>query len=216
MASTEKLRELTAELLAAAAGAGPLLQRDYWAVIAGCRLRPRALMDEIARRFAEFAPVELVHFEHATCRARPLDASGDGLRIGDELCVDIRLAGECRVRVVSREPQSLTLATLPGHPEAGRITFGAYPNARGDVVFHIRSRARSSAPHLYFGFLTAGEAMQTNTWTDFVIAVAQTFGDGVIGAVHAETERIADETGDAAVVGCSPTFVATGDDGEPT
>ena len=58
---------------------------------------------------------------------------------------------------------------LTGHPEAGRITFGAYRTVDGDVVFHIRSRACSSSLFNYLGFLVGGDPMQTATWTDFVI-----------------------------------------------
>ena len=113
--------------------------------------------------------------------SRVAPATSRTLAPGDELDVQIVGAGHCRVRVVSRERQTLTLATLAGHPEAGRITFGAYRNDEGEVVFHIRSRARSSSGIKYVGFLAAGEPMQTNTWTDVVKTVALTFGEGVRG-----------------------------------
>jgi hypothetical protein len=112
------------------------------------------------------------------------------------------------VRVVDRAPQSLTLATLGGHPEAGRITFGAYRNTAGQVIFHIRSRARSSSQQKYLGFMAAGEPMQTNTWTDFVKAVALTFGQGVNGDVHAEAQVIDEEPASSV---CTPTYRAEGD-----
>lgn len=191
-------------LLSAAEGAGPLLQRDYWAVIARCGCSPSELMELVASRFAEFAPEELVVFEPEVERDGPLEP-------GDELRVNIRGAGTCRVRIIHRDRQSLTLATLPGHPEAGRITFGAYRNERGDVIFHIRSRARSGSRVMYLGFRTGGEVMQTNTWTDFVNAVALTVGEGVIGFLHAETTVMKDEHESADDVR-GPTFLARGDE----
>jgi hypothetical protein len=193
--------DLLVDLLPAHQGVGPLYQRDYWAVIDGCRGRPSDIAEDLARRFWHYPPAELVVF------SRPEGAEGP-LRVGDELDVHIRLAGECRVRLVARHPQSLTLATLCGHPEAGRITFGAYRNDAGDVVFHIRSRARSSSQAKYVGFLAAGEPMQTNTWTDFVTAVALTFGRGVKGEVHTRTQVIDDEPEAAS---CTPTYLAEGD-----
>jgi hypothetical protein len=171
-------------LLTPDSGAGKYLERDYWAVIAQCRLRPSELMHAIRQRFVEFAPEELAGFRSL--------GENRMLSVGDELEVQIAAAGTCFVRVLHVDEQSLTLGTLTGHPEAGRITFGAYCNARDDVIFHIRSRARSGSRLMYAGFLTAGEAMQTNTWTDFIAAVAQTFGDGVIGFIHAETREVAD------------------------
>jgi hypothetical protein len=192
-------------ILSAARGVGQLLQRDYWAVIAGCRLPPSALLDEVAGRFSAFAPPDVVAFERTDGNARPLGP-------GDVLGVRIRGAGTFQVCVASRTTQTLTLATLTGHPEAGRITFGAYRNDYGDVVFHIRSRARSSTHARYLGFLMMGEAMQTATWADFVTSVACTFGEGVIGYVNVETSRFrrgrADELEASAL---SPTFMAEGD-----
>jgi hypothetical protein len=192
-------------MLPAARGVGLLLQRDYWAVIARCRLSPSALLDELTDHFGTFAPPDVVTFGRADGTARPLER-------GDVLEVRIRGAGMCRVCVTGRTTQTLTLATLAGHPEAGRITFGAYRNDYGDVIFHIRSRARSSTRARYVGFLVMGDPMQTTTWTDFVASVAFTFGEGVIGYVHGETSRIrgrrADHTEASAL---SATFIAEGD-----
>jgi hypothetical protein len=149
-------------------------------------------------------PVAAVGCDRACDRA----GSPRALDVGEELEVRIAGAGAARVRVLHRDRQSLTLGTVEGHPEAGRITFGAYRNRRGDVIFHIRSRARSSSPGNYLGFLGIGEAMQTSTWVDFVNRVAVATGRGVLGVIHAETREIADE--DDRDVG-SPTYEARGD-----
>jgi len=180
-----------------AQGAGPLLERDYWAVIRASELGPEELIDTLTRRFPELAPEGLVRF--APSRDGPLEP-------GDDMDVRIAGAGACRVRVIHRDRQSLTVATLVGHPEAGRITFGAYRNRRGDLVFHIRSRARASSRTRLLGFLLAGDPMQTNTWTDFINRVAATFGHGVMGKVHAEKRSVQAEPGDDAVD--RPTFIA--------
>jgi len=183
----------------ASRGVGPLLQRDYWCAIARCRVTPAHLMSTVSRRFGEFAPEELVHFTSEHDRE---------LAPGDELAIIIRMAGPCRVRVVHRDAQTLTMLSLEGHPEAGRITFGAYRSIDAEVIFHIRSRARASSATSYLGFVTAGEAMQTNTWTDFVQAVAHTFGDGPTGPVEVATRHV-DETPEDDT--SSPTFEARGD-----
>ena len=173
-------------------GRGPLLERDYWGVIEAPRGGPEEVAALVARRFQAFAPSALVRF------VRPAEAGDEGtpLVVGDEIEVHITAAGDFGVRVVHRDDRSLTVATLPGHPEAGRITFGAYRNESGDVVFHIRSRARSSSRSKLLGFLFAGDPMQTNTWTDFINSVASTFGEGVRGAVHAEKREVEPEPGD--------------------
>ena len=195
------------ELLLPEQGAGPLLQRDYWAVIRGARCGPAELRDWVERRFPEFAPAELCVFERQ-------DASRDGqpLELGEELRVKIQGAGTFGVRVIHKNAQSFTLATLPGHPEAGRITFGAYRNEPGDVIFHIRSRARSGSLFHYVGFMAGGEAMQTNTWTEFVTRAATTAGEGVLGVVHADTQQLEDEPEDTDPEK-DPTYEARGDEG---
>lgn len=116
------------------------------------------------------------------------------------------------MRVVHTCKCSITLATLKGHPEAGRITFGAYRAVDGNVVFQVRSRARSSSLITYLGFLVGGDPMQTTTWTDFINNVATTCGSGVVGSVKAETYALEPydvEPGDQ-TMDC-PTFVAEGD-----
>ncbi len=190
-----------ANLLPATRGSGPLLQRDYWAVIDGCGASPSEVSAAVEAAFPQFPAGDLVEFRRDGAEERPLD-------VGDEMVVRIRMAGTSRVRVVHRDRQSFTIATLEGHPEAGRITFGAYRNRRGDVIFHIRSRARSGTRFHRVGFLGVGDPMQAYTWTDFVNAVAFRFGRGVIGFVHAETKKISDEP-DEALAG--PTFLAQGD-----
>jgi hypothetical protein len=185
-------------------GVGPLIQRDYWAVIDTCRCRPSDLVDLVAARFEEFPPADVVHFARGEETQK--------LAVGDELNIQIKLAGEARVRVVDRQACSLTLATLAGHPEAGRITFGAYRNDAGDVVFHIRSRARSSSLANYLGFLVGGDPMQTSTWTDFVNSVALTCGQAVRGEIHAESRIVPDEELQPADESMdSPTFIARAD-----
>jgi hypothetical protein len=193
------------DLLLPEQGAGPLLQRDYWAVIKDCPHPPSKVMEWVAVRFPEFAPSELCVFERE-------DESREGqpLELGEELSVKIQGAGTFGVRVIHKDTQSFTLATLPGHPEAGRITFGAYRNEHGDVIFHIRSRARSGSQFHYMGFVTAGEAMQTNTWTEFVLRAAVTAGEGVVGVIHADTTELEDEPEGSDPVH-DPTFIAKGD-----
>lgn len=195
-------RKQSARLLLAERGVGPLLQRDYWGVVKDARSSPRSVVATVRRFFPAFSPRELASFER--CDGR--DAS---LELGDELYVTIPVAGRFRVRVMHVANQNFTLATEEGHPEAGRITFGSYVDGNGDLIFHIRSRARSSTRRFRAGFLTTGEVMQTSTWTDFVNRVGVAFGDGIVGFIRAETKRCEDEP--EAVATSEPTYPAIGD-----
>jgi hypothetical protein len=113
------------------------------------------------------------------------------------------------VRVIHIGDSSLTLGTTEGHPEAGRITFGAYRNEQGDVIFHIRSRARAASLMDYAGYLVGGDPMQTNTWTEYIDHLAHVLAEGVIGPIHVEEQKVAQREGDDAMD--RPTFIARGD-----
>jgi hypothetical protein len=189
---------VTDSIVPASQGAGPLLQRDYWAALAGCPLSPQGVMAHVKAHFCELPPRELVEF-----------VAPGGLGCDAELDIAIKPAQQCRVRVVHEDPQSLTLGTLEGHPEAGRITFGAYRNPQDAVIFHIRSRARSSTTAKLLGFLAIGEALQTNTWTDFINNLAGSLGLRIDGPIHADTARV-DELPEDCTPATAPTFIAAG------
>jgi hypothetical protein len=193
------LGDVDAQLLPASQGVGPLLQRDYWAVLTSLSLRPSELVAFVRAHFCEFPPPALVAF----------DAPG-GLAKGAELSIRILPAQACAVRVIHEDAQSFTLGTVDGHPEAGRITFGAYRNPRGAVIFHIRSRARSATTTQRLGFLAIGDAMQTNTWTDFITNVAAATGARIDGVIHADTEVVEPVPEDDGPLEL-PTYLAVGD-----
>ena len=193
-------KELEADLAPPDAGTGRLLLRDYWAIINACTTGPRDVARLVQQKFWEFAPPELVEFVRC-------DGTTEPLEVGDEMDVSIRMAGTFQVRILHQDSNSITIGTVKGHPEAGRITFGAYRNPRGDVIFHIRSIARSGSWLHLVGFKALGEAMQTQTWADFINKVAAVCGGGVLGEIHADTRKIDEDPGDF----CDPTFVAEGD-----
>jgi hypothetical protein len=194
--------DLEADLLPPEEGAGKLLQRDYWAIIGDCSMGPREVARLVRERFCEFPPEELVRFTR-------VDGATGPLEVGDEMDVEIRMAGTFRVRILHADDNSLTIGTIKGHPEAGRITFGAYRNPRGDVIFHIRSMARSGSRMTLLGFKALGEAMQTNTWADFIRKLSAIAGKGVLGEIRADT--IPCEDADLGDDNVSPTFIAQGD-----
>ncbi len=183
----------------ASEGAGPLLQREYWAVLSGCDLTPSDLMSHVKTHFCELPPESLVRFD-----------APQGVARDSELDIRITAAPPCRVRVVHEDGNSITFATLAGHPEAGRITFGAYRNTDGEVIFHIRSRARSSSATTRLGFLAIGDAMQTNTWTDFITNTAAAVGARIRGVIHADTEEVEPLPDDDDPLE-APTYRAVGD-----
>jgi hypothetical protein len=155
-------------------------------------------MDLVRASFCDLPPSSLVQF-----------VAPDGVGHGARLEILIRPGQQCAVEVIHENAQSITFGTVDGHPEAGRITFGAYRNAAGAVLFHIRSRARSTTAMKRMGFLAIGEAMQTNTWADFIRSVAA-LTHSSIDAIHADTTAV-DERADDDEPLRLPTYLAVGD-----
>lgn len=204
MRELERRRSQNQDLLPATEGTGPLLQRDYWAVFANRELRPSTVMDRVFANFCTLPPPALVEFEPGRRNA------DTAFEVGGELNITIHPAQQCRVRIIHRDANSITLATLEGHPEAGRITFGAYRDTSGAVIFHIRSRARSSSIGTRLGFLAVGDALQTNTWTDFINNTASLLQTEIDGPIRVATEVSEQAREDGEPLN-APTFLARGD-----
>jgi hypothetical protein len=179
-------------------GVGPLYQRDYTARFADASCSPGQIAQLVRERFAELAPPDTAAFAvHADRES--------GLEVGDELDIRIALVGKCRVRVVHLDETSITLRTLRGHPEAGRITFGAAEDSDGRLVFKIRSRARSSGLLQRLGFFVMGKTMQARCWIRFIQRLADRCGGRIEGDIQVRTTRIENARSDGR--GCDePTF----------
>jgi hypothetical protein len=145
----------------APAGCGPLLQRDYIGVLDETALAPEDVIERLRCQFHEFAPPELARFGYSSREVGPL-------KVGDEMEVYIWGSGWHKVRVVSTLPTSLTLRTLSGHPEAGRVTFGAYRDLHARLIFRICSRARTKDWFRFFGFFVLGKRVQERIWCAFI------------------------------------------------
>jgi len=181
----------------ASEGSGPLLQRDYWAVLKGVDKTPEEVAETLRSRFPEFSPPETAAF-------RRCGDSHSPLAVGDEMEIRITLLGWCKVRVVHVDRCSLTLRTLEGHPEAGRITFGAY--REGDRLgVRIRSRTRQAGLLKYVGFLLIGKQLQSRCWIKFLWRLAEILGGTIDGTVHVATKSTKDRPADWGE-GDTPTF----------
>lgn len=175
--------------LPAAKGAGPLLQRDYVGVVEGAGCSPEEVMNMVRQRFTDLAPSETADFECAESKGRPLN-------VGDDLKIRIGGFFPCQVRVVQTNAHCLTLRTLAGHPEAGRISFQAARDDRGRLTFQIRSRARASGPIHLLGFLLLGRTMQARCWIRFIGSVVDACGGRLDGPVEVRTARVVEDAAD--------------------
>jgi hypothetical protein len=176
-------------ILDASEGVGPLLRREYSAVVGGAPCGPEAIGTLLRERFEDFAPPETAIFDR-TAEAK------DRLAIGDEMEIRIALLGRCRVRVVHHSDCTLTLRTLAGHPEAGRITFGADRDPQGRLRLRIVSRTRASRVLNYLGYLVMGKQLQARCWIRFLERLAEATGGQIADRIHVRTHRVEEEPGD--------------------
>lgn len=179
-------------------GFGPLLERDYFAVIQDVDSSPEDLAQKVRCHFEEFSPKETAVFRR--------EGEGASLNVGDELDITLAMLGHCRVRVVCLDDRSLTLRTLKGHPESGRITFGAGRDDQGRPTFRIRSRTRASRWQHYFGFLMLGKQMQSRCWINFIGNLAEKCGGTVLDAVHVRTYKVQEDEADTRCLEFDATF----------
>jgi len=173
----------------AASGSGPLFQRDYSGILEGGPCSPEELAKIVRERFVDCAPPETAAFQRADDRGKPLE-------VGDELKIRIGGFMPCEVRVVQIDDTTLTLRTLEGHPEAGRISFKAGRDDQGRLTFQIRSRARSSRLVHLLGFLLLGRAMQARCWIRFIGRVGEVCGGRLAGPVRVQTRKVEEDVSD--------------------
>ena len=175
----------------AARGTGPRLERRYYLDVVRPRLTPAQLMAAVQADLPHFSPGLLADFERAT------SAEGQPLRVGDEFHIEILGPWNGSVRVTEVSPTGFELATLEGHPEAGRIRFEAHAlDGRPDALrFEIRSLARSRDGLVAFTYdtLGGGRLLQAATWVEFCRRVGQASGGQALGPVTIETVRHADD-----------------------
>jgi hypothetical protein len=173
----------------AADGEGPLWQRDYVGLIVDTEYAPEDIARLLLTELPSFSPDSIARFTRRTDPAQPL-------QLGEDIDIDLKGYGHCAVRVIHIEPRSLTLRTLEGHLEAGRITFGAHRDELGRTVFRICSRFRVAGPIRYIGYRLFGMPIQAKIWREFIERVAGAVGGRLESDVYIEEHKIEENPAD--------------------
>ena len=169
------------DIQSAADGAGSLFHRIYRTTIRSSDLTAEELMARIGSDLDAMAPSGMARFQKVR---------GDKgrLRVGDEYVVRMPGPWDGPVRVIEVTPDSLRLATLDGHLEAGQIEFRAHSNAR-TIEFVIESWARSGdrvSKSLYEDVRMAKE-IQLHMWTSVLQRVTRMADGHMEGGVRVIT-----------------------------
>lgn len=153
-------------------GSGSVFHRRYEVELTGMTTDSAALLWLMQRHMAELSPSLLAHFEKSAGRE-------DVLRVGDEFEITMLGPWNGTVRVAASTPESFTLVTLEGHPEAGHITFSvsySQPDACS-VCIESWARARDGMVAAAYATLGIGKQVQTEAWVTFLQRLS-TMADG--------------------------------------
>jgi hypothetical protein len=165
-------------------GYGPMYHRRFRVRVAAAHLDAERLMEWVCRDFKHFVPTEVVDIHSG-------ELGDDGLGVGNELVVEMPGPWNGPVRVTWRDANSLHLATLRGHMEAGQVVFRAR-DSDGLLVFEIElwACAASRLVHLLYSHLRLAKEIQLNMWVRFCLAAAAASGGRPVDGVHILTRRL--------------------------
>ena len=166
-------------------GVGPIVMRTYEVDVVRPVLDATTLMTDLRTDPNHFNSDLVAGF---VIGDRPVRNVG----VGDELVVELPgpWNGPCTVEAL--DDQTMLLATLDGHMEAGHIRFRTEPSADG-FTFQIRSWARAgdggfAALHLV---VPIAKTLQTAMWSAMCDRVVAVSGGERDGPIRVTTERLA-------------------------
>lgn len=189
-------------------GTGPLVRRRFWARLEGVTRYPKELFQEFRQRFFELAP-------EATLRAAGEPVEETHLELGSTLTLALPLRGHVQVRVVDLANNSMTLATLAGHPLAGVNTFRFEGTPGHDLRFEVETCDRSATFVEDLAMRTLGLFLKRWTWNTFVERTAQAFGSPPPVEVQTAEETLEGEDEKQALKEMERKIAATTREAEP-
>jgi hypothetical protein len=165
-------------------GVGPLLHRRYRVRVRGSRCTPEELMRIFVGDLNAVVPSEVAFF-------RQLRGADGPPEVGDDYLVRMPGPWDGPVRVISTDANSLRLATLRGHLEAGQIEFRARRDGDG-LTFEIESWARAGdwLSHIAYNYLRLAKEIQLNMWTHCCLRICEIVGGRPDGGVWITTHRV--------------------------
>lgn len=168
-------------------GTGVLVHRRYEVSLPDRAMSRDIVMRLMQLHLTELAPAALANFE----KSEGLDSV---FRVDDEYEITMLGPWNGKVRVTEMLPDSFTLVTLEGHPEAGHITFSVDDDVEqpGNLRARIESwaRARDSLVEVAYGTLGIGKQVQTEVWVTFLQRLSVLAGVTTRPEVHITTENI--------------------------
>jgi hypothetical protein len=164
-------------------GVGKLQRRRFRVDIHDSRQRAQPLFHDFMENFADIAPFEAAAEPGAPTR----------IEAGATLTLELLGRGHVQVRVVSLDENSVTLATIEGHPLAGVVHFHFSDLPDGAVRFTIDVVERPASRVDQLSMALVGSAAQKRTWTQTAQNVVERSGGSAPDEVEEESWSVDDE-----------------------
>jgi uncharacterized protein YbjT (DUF2867 family) len=165
-------------------GVGRLQRRRFQIDIAGSGSSAHEMLDRFAGQFAEIVPFDAAAEPGAPTR----------LEANATLTLELPARGHVQVRVESIDDESITLATLAGHPLAGIVRFRFRDRADGTVRFTIDVAERPASRLDQLSMALVGAAAQARTWKQTAENVARSAGGHSPDGVSEQSWELGDES----------------------
>jgi uncharacterized protein YbjT (DUF2867 family) len=163
-------------------GVGRLQRRRFRVDIQGADLDAASMCADFRENFAEIVPFDAAAEPGAATR----------LDEGSALTLDLPARGHVQVRVEDASTDSITLATLEGHPLAGIVRF-SFDDMDDTVRFTINVVERPASRIDQVAMALGGSAAQKRTWIATAEAVCQRAGGHAPAGVAEESWSLGDD-----------------------
>jgi uncharacterized protein YbjT (DUF2867 family) len=163
-------------------GVGSLQRRRFHIDIAGSRLAAGEMLARFADQFADIMPFEAAAEPGAPTR----------LAENATLTLELPARGHVQVRVEAVDANSITLATIAGHPLAGVVRFRFQDRDDGVLRFIIDIAERPASRLDQISMAIIGTAAQTRTWKQTAENVAGASGGQAAGDVVEQSWELED------------------------
>jgi NADH dehydrogenase len=178
------LRELADQLpeLLPEQGVGSMERKRFWADVSGARLTSAELLRLFREHVTEIMPIEFAAEPEVPKEAQK----------GATLTGAIPGRGNIQVRVEEETPESVTFATVEGHPLAGIVTFRSEGVGDG-LRFTVEVHARAANVLDWIALHTVGSPMQKQNWKQVVERVVELTGGTAPEGVQTSSEKLSEE-----------------------
>ena len=178
------LRELADELpeLLPEHGVGSMERKRFWADIAGASVNNVELMRMFREHVTEIMPIEFEAEPNVPTEAHK----------GNTLTGAIPARGNIQVRVENETEDSVTFATVQGHPLAGIVTFRSEGRPEW-LRFMVEVHARAANFFDWIALRTVGSTMQKQNWKQVVERMVKLAGGEATDGVKTSSEKLSRE-----------------------